>query len=168
MFADMSDDVATAFGMEEAMKMVALAKESISNVESYVVVQRPNLSIVGPESQGAPEMTFAYSIMVKQGRNEDWEASMANLIEASKKVTPDLHWNTFQGGIAAPNLYSIRINLDWTDLDTPTMSAPERLIAAFGEKKGKQMWAENLDMVESITTSVSHFRMDLSNLPPES
>ncbi|MFT7245271.1 MAG: hypothetical protein ACI82A_002638 [Candidatus Azotimanducaceae bacterium] len=165
MFADMSDDVVTAFGMEEAQKMAALARESIANVESYVVALRPDLGIAAPERDTPAEMTFAYSIIVKPGRNADWEASMANVIEASKKVTPDVYWSTFQGGIAATNLYAIRVNLDWTDMDTPAMSVQDRLIAAFGERKGKQMWDENSDMVESIETSVSRLRLDLSNVP---
>lgn len=165
MFADMSDDVVTAFGVEEAEKMAALARESIANVESYIVVERPDLGIAGPERETPHEMAFAYSIIVKPGKNAEWEATMATVIEATNKVTPGVFWDTYQGSIAAPNLYSIRVNLDWTDMDTPTMSAEDRLKAAFGNKKGERIWQDNIDIVESMETSVSRFRLDLSHVP---
>jgi hypothetical protein len=166
MFADMSDDVFTAFGMEEAQKMGAMAKESIVGLESYVVRNRPDLGIAAPERDSAPEMAFAYSIVVKPGKNAEWEATMAKVIEASNKVTPGVFWSTYQGTLAAPNLYMIRVNLDWTDMDTPVMPVPARLKAAFGDKKGERIWQDNIDVVESMETSVSRLRLDLSHLPP--
>jgi hypothetical protein len=165
MMADMSDDVMTAFGSDEAQKMGALARESISSVESYTVRLRPDLGIAGPEQTTPPEMVFSYSIIVKAGMNEAWEASMANVIEATKQTSPDTHWNTFQGGIAAPNLYGIRVNLNWVDLDSPGKPVLARLIEAYGERKGRKMWKDNMDMVVSVETSMSRFRSDLSHLP---
>lgn len=165
MFADLSDDVAEAFGAEEAMKMAEMARKSIANIESSVFIQRPDLGIAGPEMTGPPEITFGYTIVVKNGMGPAWEAAMANVIAASKETAPDTYWTTFQGGIAASNEYGIRVNLKWTDLDSPVMSVPARLKKAFGDRKGAKMWQQNLDAVESMETSVERFRADLSLLP---
>jgi len=78
-----------------------------------------------------------------------------------------MFWNTYQGTIAAPNLYMIRVNLDWTDMDAPVMPVPARLKVAFGDKKSERIWQDNINVVESMETNVSRFRLDLSH-PPQS
>ena len=78
-----------------------------------------------------------------------------------------MFWNTYQGTIAAPNLYMIRVNLDWTDMNAPVMPVPARLKVAFGDKKGERIWQDNINVVESMETNVSRFRLDLSH-PPQS
>lgn len=45
------------------------------------------------------------------------------------------------------------------------MPVPARLKAAFGDKKGERIWQGNIDVVESMETSVSCLRLDLSHLP---
>jgi len=59
-----------------------MAKESIAGVESYVVMSRADLGIAAPEREAPHEMTFVYSIVVKPGKNAEWEATMEKVIEA--------------------------------------------------------------------------------------
>jgi hypothetical protein len=41
------------------------------------------------------------------------------------------------------------------------------MIAAFGERNGAKMYAEGVDSIENITTSLIRTRPDLSRPPPQ-
>jgi hypothetical protein len=165
MFSDQSDIVMEAFGAEEAMKIGEMARISIADVESFTVIQRPDLGIAGPEMDGPPEASIAYRISLKPGMEEEWEAWMRTLIDVTKQTAPDAYWTSFWGGLGLPNAFAIRVNMKWADMDNPVMPIPQRLAEVHGDRKAKRMYKDAIGMVESIETYVSRFRTDLSHMP---
>lgn len=148
--ADTSNDIETAFGADEAQKADAMVQASIANVHSYILRLRPDLSIAPPKMKTIPQMAINLTIAVKNGAAPEWEALMKKVIEATKKTEPRAYWQTYQFTIGVPNVYAIRVPMNWASMDKSLKPWRERLLESFGHKEGARLWnkASSLEVSE--------------------
>ncbi len=166
--SDRSDLVVEAFGEQAGQQAAAMAQASVESVQSMVMMHRPDVSIPRSEESPPAEATMMYFITLKPGVGEAWNEYMQNVIAASKATAPEAQWNSFQGGIGSPqNTFAVRVGLTWEEMDSPIKALPQRLVEHFGKRNGERIWQEANEMIDTMETSISHFRPDLSYIPEQ-
>ena len=162
-FATQRNVMAEVYEGEELAKLGQSFQESVSSVDSYVIVPRPDLGIAGPEFENPPEILLLIAVTVKNGMGPQFEAYLEKLVEATKATAPDLYYNAFQPGLGSGPIWRFGIAQNWVDLDTQGKPIPQRLTEHFGKRNGERIYQDGQDAIESVEFTVSRVRPDLSH-----
>jgi hypothetical protein len=165
-YADLGNNenpLAAVYKGEELAAIGATFQDSVTDIDSYVIIPRPDLSIPGPERKVPPEVLLLISVTIKNDKGEEYAEFLKKLVEATKATSPDAYWNAFQPGFGSGPVWRFGIAMNWADLGQPGKSVPQRIMEHFGKRNGEKINAMSTDAVESIEFVVSRVRPDLTH-----
>ena len=162
-YATQRNVMAEVYEGEELAKLGQDFQESVSSVDSYVIVPRPDLGIAPPEFETPPEILLLIAVTVKTGMGPQYVEFLEKLVEATKATAPDAYYSAFQPGFGSGPIWRFGIPMNWVDLDTPGKPLLQRLTEHFGKRNGERINQAGQDAVESVEFTVSRVRVDLSH-----
>jgi len=157
--------LAEVYEPAEIEEIMAMARSSMLSSDSAVYVHRPDLSRSFPETDKPPVVTLFIGFQIHEGKSGQFENFLRRVVEATDKVAPDLHWESYMGAIAADLDYGVRIPMwDAADLDVQPMGVKERLVEAFGKREGERLFESGQAAIDHVQDGVSRMRPDLSHV----
>jgi len=154
---------AEVYKPEEVERLVGLIQKSVVSSNSFIVVQRIDLSNPAPDSDTLPEVVLAISIDVDRNKTAQFEDYLRSVVEATKATDPGTTWSTYQPGLGARGIWGVRVGMKWKDLDSQPKPILQRLIEHFGNRKGEKIFASGQDAINNIESNVERVRVDLSH-----
>jgi len=155
---------AEVYEPEEVERLVGLIQKSVKSTNNFIVVQRLDLSNPAPDSDTPPEIVLSIGIEVDRNKIEQFEDYLKSVVEATKATDPATTWTTYQPGLGARGLWSVRVGMKWTDLDSQPKPILQRLVEHFGSRKGEKIFASGQDAINNLESNVERVRIDLSHL----
>lgn len=155
------------FNEQELAEVTGLISESVRGGMVQTFFARQDL---GRQAGVAPLEADAFLtllVTVKPGQGFAYEQALMKLVEATEKVAPDLGWIAYAPDMSSANVYRFVIPWSWETIDDPGMSIPERYTKAFGEDEGMKWLNQLNEGIESVTTTMTIARQDLSYTPAE-
>ena len=150
-------------GESEGREAFTAANGCLSEIESLVAIDRPELSYTdGAIPQPAPVLRLTI-VRATSGGQEALEELMRKVAEAIPKVDDPARFQAFQTLAGDGMQYAIATPLrELADLDAQ-LQAPELLNQAFGVAEGGLIFRSGREAIRELQTSISVLREDLSN-----
>jgi hypothetical protein len=153
---------------EEVTRLVDLYQNAVVSTQTYVVHPRPDLSRRAPPRESPAEVVLTVSITVNPGMVPAYEDYVKKLLEATDQTAKDAYWNLYAHGIGAtPRTFTVRIPMNWVDMDTPNKPFIERLNEAFGKRQGAKIFAAGQATIANMEYAIRRNRPDLSHIATE-
>jgi len=167
-FAELFQDrniLTEVYDEAEIADIMGMARASMVKSSSAVYMHRGDLSRSFPASDKPPVITLFIGFRVREGKSAAFENYVKKIVEATDKVAPDLHWESYAGVFAADLDYGVRVPM-WNaaELDTVPMGIQERLVKAFGKREGDRIYDAGQATIADQQNGISRVRTDLSHV----
>jgi len=162
------DPLFTAFGEEEARRVIGLLGTAVESIATTIYVARPDLSRPPPESDATPVAVLYIDLNVRLGMEQQFEDYAKKIIEATNATAPTAYWAMRQRMFGPGNAAGYRVVVtfqQWADLDVEPKPLPQRLQEHFGVEEGARLETLGLGAIQGVNERLNRVRSDLARPP---
>jgi hypothetical protein len=162
------DPLFTAYGEDEARRILGLLESSVESTTTTVYVARPDLSRPPPESDATPVAVLYIDLNVRLGMERQFEDYAKKVIEATNAVEPNAYWQMRQRMFGPGNAAGYRVVVifqQWADLDVEPKPIPQRMEEHFGADEAARLEESGLASIQGINERLNRVREDLARPP---
>jgi hypothetical protein len=164
-FTNALPQLAKTFGEQEAARLGRLAQESIAWTRTAFYEQHSSMSRPPVGMNGPPEALIYYAFTLNPGGAPQFLEMSTKVNEATAAIVPDSWYVSAMPSFGAPGPRTILLLEHLSDLDTPQMPPPRRLIEHFGQTEGARINALAGQAIASFDATLFRTRPDLNYQP---
>ena len=162
------DPLVSAYGEEEARRILSLLRDAEAGATTTIYVARPDLSRPAPAAEATPVAVLYLDVNVRLGMEQQFEDYAKKLIEATNATEPRAYWQMRERLFGLGNAAGYRAVVtfqQWSELDSPTKPLPQRLREHFGAEEGERVAAAGLAAIQGVNERLNRVRSDLARPP---
>lgn len=161
------DAVTKAYGAEKAAEIYK-AWGAVESVQTGIWIHNPALSVGKPASNPSG-VSIWLQVDVAAGEDEAFAGYLAKVAEATRKVAPDISYQTYAPVAGEPGYWVFAVETTLAQMDQgPGMSIMDRLQEAFGTSTTRKLKAVRDKAVLDARQVIARVDPALSYWPEES